>query len=589
MNDYFDEQEVDELEEIVLLAREIGDEDAELAALEKIDSIINNVRSKLPASSGDVPVMGSVSPNQAAKAPQPVQQQQSQPDQGFMQNAFNNLRGAAEYGKDVLQTGAAVASGIPATIAGTVAPPVESALRAIQGKPTKDLVDLQEDYMQAFSYQPERQGAQQMLGGIAETLEPLSSLPPVLAAGAPQIAQAVAARSMSPALPQEIPKDMQQALDINRGVVNTDLAPLMTTAEKPMTVASDPVAKRAIGLGIPEGFVDAAKKMSTADKKKIGSSLDVIDRALDDPSGYGKDFLPSDIIGDSLAQRIDYVKDVNKKAGAEVGKQSKALVGKPIDYEPVFGNAVARIEDDLRVTLDENGVPNFNRSAIMGLPNDEKLVAQVVGRMRNAKTAIDLHDLKKYIQDNVSYGKQMQGGIRPQTENLMKDFARDINGLLAENFPEYGAANKTYSRTVEVLGDMQKRAGNIDIYNDSASALGSKLRMTLSNAPGREPLKQAIQGIDDVAKEYGAKFDDDLKTQINMVDDLEKIFKVAAPKGFEGGITRAGETVQSIRQKGAVETIVDATIEPLVKPFRKSEKQRKKEAVQAIRELLERK
>jgi hypothetical protein len=47
MNDYFDEQEVDELEEIVLLARETGDTDAELAALEKIDFIVADVRKKI--------------------------------------------------------------------------------------------------------------------------------------------------------------------------------------------------------------------------------------------------------------------------------------------------------------------------------------------------------------------------------------------------------------------------------------------------------------------------------------------------------------------------------------------------------------
>ena len=35
-----------------------------------------------------------------------------------------------------------------------------------------------------------------------------------------------------------------------------------------MTAVSDPVAKKAISLGVPDTFVDAAKKLSAADKEK---------------------------------------------------------------------------------------------------------------------------------------------------------------------------------------------------------------------------------------------------------------------------------------------------------------------------------
>jgi len=70
MNDYFDEQEVDDLERIAELALKKGDKKTALQAMRKIDSIVTEVRTK-------------ITPEIEAKYPYPEKPEPSQYQSGF--------------------------------------------------------------------------------------------------------------------------------------------------------------------------------------------------------------------------------------------------------------------------------------------------------------------------------------------------------------------------------------------------------------------------------------------------------------------------------------------------------------------------
>jgi hypothetical protein len=537
-------------------------------------------------SSSEVPITGFNGEQIPATPEDPNVEPEAQPESkdssilgsiyDFAKRTPNDVYSTAE---DVAQTGGAILSGIGSDILGKV-----SAV-AGGGYPTdpEKQSQIYEQVTAANQYVPTRQGAIENLSTIAKLAEPLATLPPVIGVAAPQLKAIVSSASMRPELPKDVTPsaEMQQALDINRGSNVRQLAGKMTTAQAPMKAVNDPDALQAMKNGVPDDFVQTAKQIDMSDQKKLAKMLDIIERGEDDMI-YRKNNRPSDVVGDSLADRIIYVRDINKKAGEAVGKESKALKGKMIDLSQIKGNAANKLYEDLRVRFDKKGNPVFERSAIKNFGPDEAVVRNVVEGMRDAKDALDLHNLKDYIYNNVEFAKNKDGNLRPKTEKVMKDISREINSLLGSNFEAYGKANAEYSETIGALSDMQKRAGSIDIYGDSASGLGSQLRKTLSNAPGREPLKEAVYKIDAVAKKYGANFEDDLKTQVDVVDDLEKIFNIRAPTSIGGEMDQTAQTIQSLAEKGATRTAFDKGFSL----FKKPDDKRRKEAINSIRKLL---
>lgn len=517
----------------------------------------------------------------------PAAQQQIQPvQQPTAAEQLPVIGGAISYGKDVAQTGKALLSGIPATIAGTVMPPVEKALGALSGKQTPDLLTLQDQYMSAFQAQPDRQGAQQMLGSIGNALQPLEALPPVLGAGLPQMNAIARSASMRPELPVDTTpsKTMQQALDINRGVERKDLAPLMTTAENPMVPVKDSIAKQAMLLGASDKLVQTAKTLSAADKKKVSQMLDVIGRSEDELT-YSKFNRPSDIVGDSLKDRIAYVKQVNRSAGNEIDAAAEKLKGQAVDVGEPVNNFISSLEN-MGVTL-KNNVPQFKGSDIEGFGADEKIIAQVIGRMRETKApdAYDVHRLKRYIDRNVTYGKSSEGGVSPQTVNVLKELRANLDGMLDSQFADYNKANTRYSDTIRALDDIQTAAGKIDLLGEgSERALGARARALLSNQQKRIDLENSIKSVDEVAKKYNGKFDDDIMSQVAVVDELEKLFNVRSPTSLGGELNKTAEAANQLRQRGIVET----GFEKGLGLFRKSDEQRRKETLAALKKLMAR-
>lgn len=335
-------------------------------------------------------------------------------------------------------------------------------------------------------------------------------------------------------------------------------------------IATDPIAKEAIKQGIDEGTVATIKGASSADKIKANEMVDILEKGRFDPK-YKAVNRPSDIIGGSVMERFDVVHKANQKAAQQLDVVAGALRGQKIDPTP----AVQSFLDDLGDMGIEfkKGTPIFKGSDIEGIKPAENLVNRVVKRMSEVSDdANELHKLKKFIDEQVAYGKSSEG-LTGNTERIIKGLRANIDDLLDTNFAQYNKVNTQYANTRKALDQFAESAGarfNAKAPNIKAK-IGTLARRILSNAQSRTDVLNSLQNLQDVAEKYGGKFKDDIITQTVFVNDLERLFGTQAPTSLAGevakGVQRAEGIIEGVKtsqglfeiaKKGVVGTIEKA-------------------------------
>lgn len=304
-------------------------------------------------------------------------------------------------------------------------------------------------------------------------------------------------------------------------------------------VAKDPAANEAIRQGADKSVVAAISRASPGDRRKMRDMLKIM-RDVRGNKRLALDQRPSDVVGDSLTERVKHVIGVNKQAGKRVNDVAKSLKGEVVDYQP----AVQSFIDDLSeigVRMDD-AKPVFKGSDIEGATAAENFITKVVSRMRDTGTpsAYDVHRLKKFIDEQVSYGKVGEG-LTGQAERIVKKLRSNLDSSLDRQFPAYDEANTAYRDTIGALDNLQSIAGKrIDLSGDTANkALGTLLRRLTSNAQSRVPLADAIGDLEGVANKYGGTFTDDIKTQMVFVNELDRMFGPVADTSLMGDVGRA--------------------------------------------------
>lgn len=305
-------------------------------------------------------------------------------------------------------------------------------------------------------------------------------------------------------------------------------------------VARDKAAAETIRQGFDEGVIAAVKGSSSADKSKMLKMVDIMEKGKKNKR-FAVLNRPSDVAGDSLLERFKLVRNVNKEAGKQLDKIASNLKGKRLDFSPQVGKFIDDL-GDMGVYLDDSLKPVFAGSDLEGLPGVQRVVRNLIGRMTETKTpdAHDIHRLKRYIDEQVTYGKT-QRGLSGKTEFVIKKFRSELDDLLDSNFDEYNQVNTTYAETIKSLDALQDVAGKkMDLSGGNADkAVGTLMRRLMSNAQSRVRLLDSIQDIESVAVKYGGKFDDDLITQALFVDELDAVFRPVARTSFQGQIDQA--------------------------------------------------
>lgn len=310
-------------------------------------------------------------------------------------------------------------------------------------------------------------------------------------------------------------------------------------------IKTDPIAREAIKQGIDEGTVATIKGASSSDKAKARTALEILVKGKTDKK-FGAVNRPSDVVGDSVMQRFKIVAQANKKAGNELDTVAKSLRGKKADPTPAVQSFISDLED-MGVSI-KGGKLNYKGSDLEGLEGVQKTVNNVVKRMTEVSDdGYDLHRLKRFIDENVSYGSTGEG-LSGRAESVVKRLRSNIDGVLDTTFPEYNNVNTAYSTTRQIIDDFASVAGTkFDPNNPTANAkIGTLARRILSNAQSRTDVLTTLQKLQDIAEQFGGKFDDDIVTQTVFINDLERLFGTSAPTSM------AGEVAKGVREATGV-------------------------------------
>jgi len=226
-------------------------------------------------------------------------------------------------------------------------------------------------------------------------------------------------------------------------------------------------------------------------------------------------------------------------------------------------------------------------SELVGMGGLQRQVLSEFEPVRTAKRlpdAFEGHRLKKFIDEQVTFGKQVRG-LSGKSERVLKQLRTGLDNVLDANFADYEKANTTFSETINALDSLQASAGTkLDFFGPNADkAVGTSLRRLLSNTQSRANMVSAIDEIEKVAKKTGGKFEDDITTQVLFADELDRMFGAAARTSFKGQIEQAVRTGAEVAQdQGITERAVGAAGEALERARGINEDA----AIKSIEELL---
>ena len=355
-------------------------------------------------------------------------------------------------------------------------------------------------------------------------------------------------------------------------------------------VEKAPVAKaidESVKQGLDDGTASLIVGSSKKDKEAISKMLDIMEKRKVNKR-FAVDNRSSQVAGDTLKTRFKFVENVNRQAGKELNGVAKSLEGQQADLTL----PVSKFSDDLNelgVSFDDAGKINFTDSIIEGSTGAENLLKKVwprIQRLQNNPDAFKAHNLKRFIDTQVNFGKTSKDGLTNETERVVKELRRNINESLRELSPKYKEVNTRFSETRKAIDNFGKAAGT-NFSPDKPSSnefLGKLSRRLLSNVQSRETLSDSIYALESVGRKHGAKFGDDLKTQVAIIDEIETLFGSQASNSLQGVQEKA--FTQAARAVTGQETAVGIAIKGGAKVIEKAQGINEKNAIKAIRALL---
>lgn len=314
----------------------------------------------------------------------------------------------------------------------------------------------------------------------------------------------------------------------------------------PTRAVKNPTQQAAIKQGFDEGLVAMIREASPADRRNMLRSLEVMKDATENKR-FSMTNRTTDIAGESILNRYKLIRDVNRKAGAGIDDYAeKNLKKRAVDFATPIQNFEESLQK-LGVKFNDDLTLNFEGSAIEGVLPAERILNQLVKRMRAPRqvTAYDIHNLKRFIDEQVNYGKAAEG-LSGKTINVIKGLRRELDGVLDNKFPEYDRLNTTYAETIQAMDDFSTAIGRtIDPDSPSAAtAIGTSLRGLGSNRQTRGRLVDSVSELNSLGNRYGS-FDDDVITQTAFTIDLDRIFGTKADTSLSGVVGEALSTMPS--------------------------------------------
>lgn len=382
-----------------------------------------------------------------------------------------------------------------------------------------------------------------------------------------------------------------------------------------------PEAANAMKQGLGEKFTSIALGANDATKAKLRQMTDIQDKWRKDGI-YAASNRPSDIVGDSLLKRVDVLRQVNQRARSQFNAVEESLKGQTVDFSVPVSNFTSEVKSmglsgiydptTNRMVLDDVG------SDIEGLSGPVKAIERTMNRMLSGEPgdmpdAYDIHRLKRFLDENLSWGARNVTGLDGNVERILRMLRHDLDGVLDDAFPAYNRVNTEYSETRQAMGAIEDAVGRrIDLTGPNAdSALGTSLRTLLGNRQSRQMLTNSVAQVDQTAKKYAESLaqgseivpfrrgvltpidpppnlDDDLLTQAMYASELESVFGSAAPNSFMGDLGKVMENsaVNAAASGSATATAATAAAGGTRALFNTVRGINEDNAMKAMRELL---
>ena len=347
----------------------------------------------------------------------------------------------------------------------------------------------------------------------------------------------------------------------------------------------DSAQVKAVEQGWDEGIVSPLASMNKATKREALKMVNAQQLIMNDKLGTFERRV-SDTVGKSLSKRINAVVSENKKAARQLDSIArKSLKNKDVDYNLLIDDFIGGL-DGMGVKIKNDGI-DFSQSIIRDVPTAKSLIRKTVNTLEefNVSDAYDAHRMKQALQESIKFGKELTGG-KNKANDIVDKLRAGINTQLRDISPEYKAINEKISESLGVIKNLSKATpSKVDISNldkETIAQLGTTLRTTLSNNTGRGDLLKAVKGVDDLAAKYGKSFDDDIKMQILIADELDRMFGASASTGLKGQVSQAMQAGSEAVQ-GNTAAATKAAAKGL---FGRGKNINEKNAFKAIRNLL---
>lgn len=438
----------------------------------------------------------------------------------------------------------------------------------------------------SLTYAPRTEVGQEITSDIGDAL---GALPPVL--GMTPIAQLRAAipnKQITKAALKS-PKYKRQLIADQIRDGNTDIANVTKMLNESGEVVTNKAAKatlktlaKDIGDEHATAIVTVVERMNPASKAQLSKMLDVVEKGKKDPI-FGQTNRPSDILGNSVAERGRAIAKLNKQASNQIGNIAKSIDSE-VDISRPVGEFFNKMQElGVKFERGDDGwvKPDFSRSKFIG-GSQKDMTVLINDLMSDSPKFDDAHKLKRFIRDNIDFDAVGPGQIKGESQKILKDLASGIDSILDEASPQYAKANEKFALTVELRDRFNKLSGGeIDLFDEAANkSLGGKARRLVSNAESRVAIEDLIRQSEGALKKHGVRFKDDIPSLNYAVTQLENIFKIEPPGSFQGRIQRAGENI--VRGEGITKGATDAAISYLKDTFKPDDAAKLK----AIRDLI---
>ena len=463
---------------------------------------------------------------------QPLSESANNPDVpggGQVSQAKPKDRGFGEIaeglGESALTLGTGAVLGAPAYMVGAI----PDAIDQLAGNPDQKY---RESFSAAMTNTPESEAGQEYVKAIGDTL---GVLPPVLGT-----APTVGLNSISTLKLSKLKSPL--AKKIAKGATGATKKSFEKKLDgKRFTPRVFGMVKEAKKQGFDEGMLTVVANSSPINKRRYSQMVSNLEKGLTNEEFKAVHY-PSEVAGNSLLKQIDFLRSNNKSAGRQLGRVSKGLKGKEVDLDGPMNKFFADL-DSIGVTFDEGGKVNFDGSRIRTVAPSRKIITDVIDEIALNKDidALGAHEFKGFLDENINFGKK-QEGLSGKAERITSELRRGINDSLGDDYPLYREANKRFSDTATVLGELEGAVGkklNMDGPH-ADKAFGVALNTLLSRNKGRANMMTVVENIKKTSDKYGGSFEDNILTQMLFADELETMFQGGGRGSLRGQVGKAG-------------------------------------------------